>query len=311
MSDAKNSGIQNAAPTRAYIITGPTSGIGRAAAFELANHGTVILVGRDQGRLNEVEQALERDGKRAVSVVGDLSDIASVRRAAADIVAMNLPIAGLLNNAGVMQTRPTTTASGWDTTFATNHLGPFAFTDALVPHLPDGAGVLFLCSAIENPEHKPAKVMGMRGGRFISVEASARGEWMPGGSKMPGMDAYATSKQCILASALAFARDTPRLRFNAVEPGINPSTGLGGANAFMRLLFGQIITRFPPFRHYRSTPEQAARVIARILTSQSVETGMYFDHKGIAMHGSSLAHDPKFQDRIVNETRAFLDAVRA
>jgi hypothetical protein len=38
------------------------------------------------------------------------------------------------------------------------------------------------------------------------VKANARGEWKPGGSTMPGMDAYATSKQCILATAMAFAR---------------------------------------------------------------------------------------------------------
>ena len=71
-------------------------------------------------------------------------------------------------------------------TFATNHLGPFALTEALVPHLPDCANVVFTASAVENPEHKPAKAFGFRGGRYISAEASARGEWEPGGSKQPG-----------------------------------------------------------------------------------------------------------------------------
>ncbi len=120
-------------------------------------------------------------------------------------------------------------------TFATNHLGPFALTEALVPHLPDGANVVFVASAVEDPERKPAEAVGFRGARYISAEASARGEWMPGGSTMPGMDAYATSKQCNLATALAFARETPRLHFNAVEPGFNPTTSLGrDANAFVR-----------------------------------------------------------------------------
>ena len=66
---------------------------------------------------------LERKGQHAVSVVCDLSDIASVRRAAAEIIALHLPIAGLLNNAGIMQMRPTKNALGWDMTFATKHLG--------------------------------------------------------------------------------------------------------------------------------------------------------------------------------------------
>ena len=129
---------------------------------------------------------VERKRQHAVSVVCDLSDLSSVRRAAAEIIALNLPIVGLLNNAGIMQMRPAKNARGWDMTFATNHLGPFALTEALLPHLPDGANVVFVASAVENPEHKPAKAAGFRGGRYISAAASARGEWKPGGAK-PGL----------------------------------------------------------------------------------------------------------------------------
>src|SRR5882757_7956335 len=129
---------------KAYIITGPTSGIGYFTALELAKHGTVVLVGRDRGKLAEVQKTIEHAGQRAMSVVCDLSDPASVQRAAAEIVALNLPVAGLLNNAGIMQMRATKNALGWDMTFATNHLGPFALTEALVPHLPDKANVIFV-----------------------------------------------------------------------------------------------------------------------------------------------------------------------
>ena len=62
----------------------------------------------------------------------DLSDIMSVRRAAEQIIELHLPIAGLVNNAGIYQMRPTNSVHGWDTTFATNHLGPFALTEALM-----------------------------------------------------------------------------------------------------------------------------------------------------------------------------------
>src|ERR1700731_4172632 len=92
---------------KAYIVTGPTSGIGRATALELANHRTVVLVGRAPKKLDEVRTALEKMGARAVSVVCDLLDISSVRRATAEIVALRLPIVGLLNNAGMLQTRAT------------------------------------------------------------------------------------------------------------------------------------------------------------------------------------------------------------
>ena len=292
--------------TDASIVTGPTSGIGLCTALELAKRGVVVLVGRDRGRLDVTRERIERVGGHAHTVLCDLADLTSVRQAAARIEDLHLPVTALVNNAGVLQSRPSRTAAGWDVTFATNYLGPFALTEALIPHLPDGARVLFVVSAIEDPERKPAKVMGLRGGRFISVEASAEGEWEPGGSKMPGMDAYATSKQCALAAALALAREVPHLRVNAVEPGINPATGLGGTNAFLRVLFGQVITRLPPFAPYRSTPERAARVIAGIVADASGRTGVYYDEKGDPMTGSSLAHDPMFQERLVRETRSFL-----
>jgi NAD(P)-dependent dehydrogenase (short-subunit alcohol dehydrogenase family) len=292
----------------AYVITGPTSGIGYATARGLAAHGIVILVGRNATKLAAVKATIERSGGRAVSVVCDMADLGSVERAASDIAALPYDIRGVLNNAGIMPLAAQRSAAGLDLTFATNFLGPFVLAERLAPFLPDNANVVFVTSAIEDPERRPAKVMGMRGGRFISVEASARGEWKAGGARMPGIDAYATSKQCVLAAALGLARENTRLRFNAAEPGITPNTGLGGAqNPAVSFLFGQIITRLPPFGKFRSTPEKSAKVLVHILTDPATGTGVYFDEKGRPMRGSDLAQDPAFQDRILFETRAFLD----
>lgn len=173
--------------TQAWIITGPTSGIGYRTALELANHGTVVLVGRDPDKLSKVKAEIEAQrGGHALSVVCDFADIRSVHRAAVEIVNLKLPIAGLANNAGIMPMQSGRSAQGWDLAFATNHLGPFAFTEALIPHLLDGANIVFTCSAVEDPERKFSVSAGYRGGRYISAEASARGEWKPGGSTMPG-----------------------------------------------------------------------------------------------------------------------------
>ncbi|HKC29335.1 MAG TPA: SDR family NAD(P)-dependent oxidoreductase [Jatrophihabitans sp.] len=293
--------------TKVWIITGPTSGIGRRTALQLAKHDTVVLVGRDRRKLDDVEKAIRAQEGQAVSVVCDLSDVMSARRAAAEIIALDLPIAGLLNNAGIMPTRPFQTAQGWDGTFATDHLGPFALTDALLPYLPDGANVVFICSAVEDLERKPAVVAGFRGARYISAEASARGEWAPGGSSKPGFDAYATSKQANLATALAFARETPRLRFNAVEPGFNPGSDLGrDANPTPRLLSKYVLAPLAPLIKYWSTPKRAARVITAVLTDDTGGTGIYYDEKGRPMLGSARVRDPAFQDRVVAETRALL-----
>jgi NAD(P)-dependent dehydrogenase (short-subunit alcohol dehydrogenase family) len=305
--------LENPSDRKAYIVTGPTSGIGRRTAFELAKHGTVVLVGRDRRKLDEVQKAIKQKGQHAVSVGCDLSDPASVARAAAEIIALHLPIAGLLNNAGIGgQTRLTKNALGWDMTFATNHLGPFALTEALVPHLPDGTNVVFVASGVEDPERKPAKAVGFRGGRYISAEASARGEWKPGGATQPGFDAYATSKQANLATAMAFARETRRLRFNALEPGFTPNTGLArGTNALVRFLLNYILPLLAPFMQYWSTPKRAGRVATKVLVNASGQTGIYYDERGHPMLGSALVRDPKFQDRVVAETRALLSTVPA
>lgn len=294
---------------KAFIITGPTSGIGYETVLELAKHGTVVLVARNQEKLNRVQKTIRNNGQNAFSVVCDISDIISVRRAAQEIIDLKLPIAGLLNNAGIMPQKATKSKQGFDMTYATNHLGAFALTEALVPHLSDGTNVAFIVSAIEDPERKPAKVMGMKGGRYISAEASARGEWKEGGSKIAGIDAYATSKQALLASALFFARETPRLHFNAIEPGIVRGTNLGGTNAVVSFIFGNLMAILPPFSKYSSTPKKSAKVITEILTDTTNKTGVYFDEKGQLMRGSDLAHDQRFQDRVVAETRALLSKV--
>jgi len=158
---------------------------------------------------------------------------------------------------------------------------------------------------------------GFRGARYISAEASARGEWEPGGSVKPGMDAYATTKQSTLSTALAFARETPRLCFNAVEPGLNLTTGLGGRDAggfvrfLQRYIFPLLVPILMPFIKILSTPKRAACVITKVLLNETGETGVYYGEKGHPMLGSVQVRDPKFQDRVVAETRALLATVRA
>lgn len=90
----------------AFVVTGPTSGIGLRAAIELADYGPVILVGRHRARLEAVRERIAGEGGRPVAVLGDVSDIRSIRGAAAESNALDLPIRSVLNNAGVMFPAP-------------------------------------------------------------------------------------------------------------------------------------------------------------------------------------------------------------
>ncbi|MCU1528174.1 MAG: hypothetical protein JWP75_1937 [Frondihabitans sp.] len=294
--------------TPAWVVTGPTSGFGRATALELAHHGSVVLVGRNPEKLATVKAEIEGKGGSATTVVADLSDVVSGRRAAAEIAALSLPIRGVLNNAGVMLSKPATSKQGWDLSFATNHLGPLAFTEALIPGLADGTNVVFIASAVEDPERIPAVRAGFRGSRYISAQSAARGEYTPGGSSHAGMDAYATSKQGNLASVFSLAREFPRLRFRAIEPGVNPGSNLGSVPAPVRLLakgLTPLLTLIPHF----TTSKRAARVISHIVADPSPATGIYYDEDGKPFHGSKQVSDPAFSDRYIAESRALLATV--
>jgi hypothetical protein len=172
------------------------------------------------------------------------------------------------------------------------------------------AKVVFICSAVEDPERRFAVLAGFRGGRYISAEAGARGEWEPGGSALPGGDAYATSKQCNLATVLEFARETPRLRFTAIEPGFCPGSDLGrDSNVVLRLVMKYVISPIAPFFPLCTNPRTAGRLISGILTDERTGTGVYRDERGRPMRGSTLVHDPEFDARVVAETRALLSRV--
>ena len=117
----------------AWVVTGPTSGIGYRTALELAAYGTVVLVGRNADKLAAVQRQIEDVGGVATPVVADFGDVFSTRQAASQVAALDLSVRGVLNNAGIMLSKPATSPQGWELAFATNHLGPLAFTDALVP----------------------------------------------------------------------------------------------------------------------------------------------------------------------------------
>jgi hypothetical protein len=110
---------------------------------------------------------------------------------------------------------------------------------------------------------------------------------------------------------MAFSREIPRLRFNAIEPGFTPNTGLGrDTNAFLRFLANYLLPLLAPYLKYWSSPKRAARLETEVLTDTSGQTGIYYDEEGLPMLGSKLSRDSKFQDRVVAETRAFLSKIQ-
>ncbi len=118
---------------RVAVVTGANTGLGFETARMLAEHGaTVVLAVRDveKGR----QAAARLTGDVHVQAL-DLTSLASVRAAAADMRAAHPRIDLLVNNAGVMHTPRRTTADGFELQLGTNHLGHFALTGLLLDRL--------------------------------------------------------------------------------------------------------------------------------------------------------------------------------
>lgn len=114
------------------LVTGATSGIGKETALRLAMLGaTVIIVARDAARGETTRDEIRRYVPLAQieTVTADLSSLAQVRRLADEVMARYDRLDVLVNNAGVISMRRQLTADGLETTFATNHLGPFLLTN--------------------------------------------------------------------------------------------------------------------------------------------------------------------------------------
>lgn len=122
---------------RTVVVTGATSGIGRATAAALAGAGArVVLAVRNEAKGETFASELVARHPSAVVEVRalDLADLAYVRAFAA---AWTEPIDVLLNNAGVMSTKRAETADGFELQLGTNHLGHFLLTTLLLPQVTD------------------------------------------------------------------------------------------------------------------------------------------------------------------------------
>jgi NAD(P)-dependent dehydrogenase (short-subunit alcohol dehydrogenase family) len=131
MTTFSSSSIPNMAG-RTVIVTGANSGIGRAAATALAAAGArVVLAVRNTDKGDAA--AAQMSGSTEVRPL-DLASLASVREFASN---WDGPLDILVNNAGIMIPPKSQTADGFELQFGTNHLGHFALTNLLLPHITD------------------------------------------------------------------------------------------------------------------------------------------------------------------------------
>jgi len=126
-----------ASTVRTIALIGATSGLGRAAAGQLARDGhKLVLVGRDPERVEQLAGQLPA----AVVIGADVSTTAGIDQAATQIESAVDHLDALVNNAGVMIPTRQTTSEGVELNFAVHHLAPYSMTGRLLPLLRAGSG---------------------------------------------------------------------------------------------------------------------------------------------------------------------------
>ena len=208
-------GLSEFADNRNIVITGPTSGLGLAAACLLARLGArLLLVGRGHDRLNEAVRQIRDfsgcDADRLWCFEADLSQPDQVRDVAHRIMVAAPVLDGLINNAGALFAERDETPQGHERALAINLIAPWVLTEALLPALnvaPD-ARVVNVAS----------------GGMYMQPLRLDDIQYRQG--KYDGAKAYARAKRALVAVNEHWAAKYPHIGFHAMHPGWASTPGV-------------------------------------------------------------------------------------
>ena len=287
-------------PSRHVLLTGGNSGIGLQAAMQLlqAGHRLTVLC-RDAAsaeRLGQVlapvaqqapaEQPLANQslGPRLATPIGDLSDLTSIARCAAELLTAGEPIDSLVLNAGLQYSgasEPRWSAQGFELTFAVNHLAHQALLQRLLPLLLRGTAprLVVTASEVHDPTTAGGKVGQPAGLADLAGLRQGAGAAMLDGGPFNAEKAYKDSKLCNLLMARELDRQLRQqgqsLPVLAWSPGLVIPRGSGGffrysrsQNPFGQALFA-LIAR--DLLRLTETPQRAGALLAGLATSSPAD----------------------------------------
>jgi NAD(P)-dependent dehydrogenase (short-subunit alcohol dehydrogenase family) len=244
------------------LVTGATSGIGKAAAQGLAARGfTTVIVGRDQRKSERASRFIrKRTGSPEVFyLIADLSSQKAIRRLTEEFKRKYDRLDILVNNAGAKILQRLTTADGYEMTFALNHLAYFLLTQQLLDRL-----------------------QAANDARIVNVSSSAHGgalldfEDLQNKRNYVGKKAYSQSKLANLLFTYELARrlEGTGVTVNAMAPGgvVTNFCRNNGWVSWAKHVTAHILAR------NLIGPTKAAETILYLATSPEVAgvTGKYF-----------------------------------
>jgi retinol dehydrogenase 12 len=266
---------------RVVVLTGGTSGIGRAAARALAADGaTLVLVARDPARARDAIADIRaaNPDARVECFTADLAVQQSIRDVAAAILARHPRIDVLVNNAGVVNLRRTTTVDGVETVLAVNHLAYFMLTLLLADALRRAPAARVV--SVASDAHRMGRL-------DLDDLGYAR-------RRYKGLRVYCQSKLLNVLFTYALARRLAgtTITANCLHPGA-VGTRLGQNNGRVATFITKLLRPF--FR----TPEGGADTLVYLATSPDVAgiSGGYFANRK-PIRSTSVTYDESVQERL-------------
>jgi NAD(P)-dependent dehydrogenase (short-subunit alcohol dehydrogenase family) len=277
---------------KVVVVTGSNVGIGFETAVGVAQQGAVtILACRNQAKAEAAaKEVIGRTWNDDVYVVPlDLADLASVRKAADEILTRWRRLDVLVDNAGGTWSERQVTAQGFEYTFGVNHLGHFYLTNLLLDRLRSSA---------------PARVVSVTSVGHHFTRGGMRFDDLQSESGYKGMDAYCRSKlaNVLFVRELAKRLDGSGVTANAAHPGwVRSRFGMDGdTKAGSNVGFNVI-------RPFQISPKSGARTSIYLATSPEVaaQTGLYWVRRKPG-HMSRDARDDEAATRLWDESERLL-----
>lgn len=242
------------------LITGATSGIGKAASLALAQKGaSLILVARNKEKAAQLKQLIKMEtGNEDVDlIVGDLSSQADIRRIAQTFIDSGKPLHVLLNNAGIVNMKRVLTVDGHEEMFAVNHLAYFLLTHLLLDRLKGNAS---------------ARIVNVASRAHAFCKSGINFDDINFGHGYSSVKVYGHSKlaNILFTRQLAKKLEDSNVTVNCCHPGV-VATGLGTNNGVLGKL---VMLLMKPF--LRSAEQGAATSIYLATSSEVRGSGNHY-----------------------------------
>ena len=250
------------------LVTGANGGLGKATAIALAQVGaTVILACRDKERGDKAKADIISATKNSnvELILVDLSLQESIRQMETTFKEKYERLDVLINNAAIYKAQREMTPDGFETMFATNHLGPFLLTNLLLDKLKTSSPARIL--VITAPSTTPLDFDNLQGEkRFSSLQA------------------FGVTKMCnlLFTYELAGRLEGTSVTVNAVHPGLMKSSLMREAPLAMRWLT-QLASTAP-------TKAASSLVYLASAPEMAAVTGKFFKD-GKAIESNQYSHD--------------------